>query len=148
MTLSLRCAGCGRSTASLGLCLFFFGPCLVLVGVLLPPAEAQSQRAFTLLKELEQQKLFEELQLIRLSQRCVDGARNLEALQTCHRQERLREWQQREEFRRRIDAVRARFGLHRPGGDRGASPGPPPHGPPPSGPPPQGPPPPGMGGGW
>ena len=112
--------------------LVWLGPGLVMAVVWTQPGFAQDQRAFPILKALEQQKLTEALQLIRASQRCVDEARNLHALHECHRQERWREWEQRERFRQQIDAVRARFGLRRPGGDRGAPPGPPP----------------GPGGGW
>lgn len=123
-----------RLKVRLAQCLASLSSWALLVGVWSPSGFAQNQRAFTLLKTLEQQKLTEELQLIRVAQHCVDDARSLEALQECHREERLREWQQRELFRRRIDAVRARFGLRRPGFDRGAPPGPPPPGGPPAGP--------------
>ena len=77
-----------------------------------------------ILKNLEQRKLAESLELLRQAQRCVDSARSLHALHECHRQERDREWEQRERFRRQIETVRMRYGLRRPG-DRP----PPPHGP-------------------
>jgi len=82
--------------------------------VLAAPAWAQDPRAFAILKRLEQQKLSEALELVRASQRCVEAARNLRALHDCHRQEREREWEQRERFRSQIEAVRSRHGLRRP----------------------------------
>lgn len=88
---------------------------------------AQDQRAFPILKALEQQKLSEAIQLVRASQRCVEEATNLYALQDCHRQERQREWEQRERFHRQIELVRARYGLRRPGGERGGDRGGGPH---------------------
>jgi len=93
-------------------------PCWIL------PGFAQDQGAFSILKNLEQRKLAESLELLRQAQRCVDSARSLHALHECHRQERDREWEQRERFRRQIETVRMRYGLRRPG-DRP----PPPHGP-------------------
>ena len=93
------------------------------------PGLAQDQRAFPILKSLEQKKLAEALQLVRTSQRCVEAARNLRALHDCHRQERDREWEQRERFRRQIESVRARYGLRRPGEEPpGPGFGPPPDG--------------------
>ena len=87
----------------------------VLAGWPLQAGWAQEQRAFVILKTLEQQKLEESLELVRDAQRCVNAARNLRALHDCHRQERDREWEQRERFHRQIEAVRARYGLRRPG---------------------------------
>ncbi|MCP9774334.1 hypothetical protein [Cyanobium sp. WAJ14-Wanaka] len=94
------------------------------------PGLCQDQRAFQVLRELEQQKLLEALQLVRISFSCVDAARNIHALQECHRQERDREWEQRERFRRQIGAARARFGLGRPREEPPPRPG---YGPPPEG---------------
>jgi len=74
----------------------------------------EDPRAFAILKRLEQQKLSEALELVRASQRCVEAARNLRALHDFHRQEREREWEQRERFRSQIEAVRSRYGLRRP----------------------------------
>jgi DNA-binding PadR family transcriptional regulator len=95
------------------------------------PAWAQDPRAFPILKRLEQQKLSEALEMVRASQRCVEAARNLRALHECHRQEREREWEQRERFRSQIEAVRSRYGLRRP---REEPPGPGSFGRPPPGP--------------
>ena len=88
----------------------------------------QMLRAFQELRQLEREKLGEELQLIEAARRCVDAAQNLRSLHDCHRREREAEWEQRERFHRRIEAVRARYGLGPP--RRGDGP-PPRDGPPP-----------------
>lgn len=69
------------------------------------------QRAFVELKQLEREKLAEELMLIEASRRCVEAAQTLRSLHDCHRREREAEWEQRERFHRRIEAVRNRYGL-------------------------------------
>jgi hypothetical protein len=102
---------------------------MALVSALLAPALSlpgfsQDQGAFLILKNLEQRKLSESLELVRQAQRCVDAARNLRSLHDCHRQERDREWEQRERFRRQIETVRARYGLRRPGDRPPPPPGP------------------------
>lgn len=86
------------------------------------------QRAFLELRQLEREKLAEELQLIEAARRCVEAAQNLRSLHDCHRREREAEWDQRERFHRRIEAVRARYGIGPP--RRGDGP-PPRDGPPP-----------------
>ena len=93
-----------------------------------PGGGGGQQRAFLELKQLERDKLAEELQLIEASRRCVEAAQNLRSLHDCHRREREAEWEHRERFHRRIESVRARYGIGPPRqGDR------PPHrdGPPP-----------------
>jgi uncharacterized protein HemX len=75
------------------------------------PGGGDQQRAFQELKQLEREKLEEELQLIQASRRCVESANNLRNLHDCHRREREAEWVQRERFQRRIEAVRARYGI-------------------------------------
>jgi len=76
-----------------------------------PGGGGDLQRAFQELKQLEREKLDEELQLIQLSRRCIESAQNLRSLHDCHRREREAEWEQRERFHRRIDMVRARYGI-------------------------------------
>lgn len=77
------------------------------------------QRAFQELKQLEREKLAEEQQLIEASRRCVEAAQNLRSLHDCHRREREAEWEQRERFHRRIETVRARYGIGPPRRDGG-----------------------------
>ena len=77
------------------------------------------QRAFLELRQLEREKLAEELQLIEAARRCVEAAQNLRSLHDCHRREREAEWDQRERFHRRIEAVRARYGIGPPSPRRG-----------------------------
>ena len=93
---------------------------IVAVLLAMPLARAQArppgggpglQRAFVELKQLEREKLAEELMLIEASRRCVEAAQNLRSLHDCHRREREAEWEHRERFHRRIEAVRARYGL-------------------------------------
>jgi hypothetical protein len=67
-------------------------------------------------KTLELQKLDEALELIQASQRCVSQARSLQGLHDCHRREREADWQQRERFHARIEALRLQYGLDRHGG--------------------------------
>jgi hypothetical protein len=67
-------------------------------------------------KSLELQKLEEALELLRSSQRCVSQARSLQGLHECHRREREADWQQRERFHARIEALRLQYGLDRHGG--------------------------------
>ena len=69
------------------------------------------QRAFMELRQLEREKLAEELLLIEAARRCVEAARNLRNLHDCHRREREAEWAHRERFHRRIEAVLARYGI-------------------------------------
>ena len=80
------------------------------------PPSADGQAAFPLLKQIEQQKLDEELKLLLSSRQCVNSAGNLHALFECHRRERDAQWEKREKFHRRIEAVRAQYGLGPPGG--------------------------------
>ena len=70
-------------------------------------------------KSLELQKLDEALDLVRSSQRCVSQARSLQGLHECHRREREADWQQRERFHARIEALRLQYGLDRHGGPPG-----------------------------
>ena len=98
--------------------------CVLLAPALILPGFSQDQAAFLILKNLEQRKLAESLELMRQSQRCVDAARSLHSLHACHRQERDREWDQRERYRRQIETVRARYGLRRPGDRPPPPPGP------------------------
>ncbi len=69
------------------------------------------QRAFLELRQLEREKLAEELVLIEAARRCVEAAQSLRSLHDCHRREREAEWDHRERFHRRIEAVRARYGI-------------------------------------
>jgi len=79
------------------------------------PPSSESQRAFPILKQLEQQKLDEEFRLLQASRQCVNGAGNLHTLFECHRRERDAKWENREKFHQRIEAVRAEYGLRPPG---------------------------------
>ena len=91
------------------------------------PPSSESQRAFPILKQIEQQKLDEEFKLLQASRQCVNAAGNLHSLFECHRRERDAKWENREKFNERIDAVRAEYGLrprgqpgrNRPGGPEG-----------------------------
>ena len=91
------------------------------------PPSSESQRAFPILKQIEQQKLEEEFKLLQASRQCVNGAGNLHSLFECHRRERDAKWENREKFHQRIEAVRAEYGLrplgppgrNRPGGPEG-----------------------------
>ena len=91
------------------------------------PPSPESQRAFPILKQIEQQKLDEEFKLLQASRQCVNAAGNLHSLFECHRRERDAKWENREKFNERIDAVRAEYGLrprgqpgrNRPGGPEG-----------------------------
>jgi len=78
-----------------------------------PPPD--SQRAFPILKQIELQKLDEEFKLLQASRQCVNAAGNLHSLFECHRRERDAEWEKREKFHQRIEAVRAEYGLRPPG---------------------------------
>lgn len=89
------------------LILLVWGPAATAV----PGSGRDLQRAFQELKQLERDKLEEELQLIQASRRCVENAQNLRSLHDCHRREREAEWEQRERFHNRIEAVRARYGI-------------------------------------
>jgi hypothetical protein len=75
------------------------------------PPSPESQRAFPILKQIEQQKLDEEFKLLQASRQCVNGAGNLHSLFECHRRERDAKWENREKFHQRIEAVRAEYGL-------------------------------------
>ena len=79
------------------------------------PPPADSQRAFPILKQIEQQKLDEEFKLLQASRQCVNAAGNLHSLFECHRRERDAEWEKREKFHQRIEAVREQYGLRPPG---------------------------------
>ena len=79
------------------------------------PPSSESQRAFPILKQIEQQKLDEEFRLLQASRQCVNGAGNLHTLFECHRRERDAKWENREKFHQRIEAVRAEYGLRPPG---------------------------------
>ena len=80
-----------------------------------PPPPLENQRAFPILKQIEQQKLDEEFKLLQASRQCVNAAGNLHSLFECHRRERDAEWEKREKFHQRIEAVRAEYGLRPPG---------------------------------
>jgi len=88
-----------------------------------PPGPGDGGAVLQQFKRLELQKLDEALELVRSSQRCVSQARSLQGLHECHRREREADWQQRERFHARIEALRLQYGLDRPGG-----PPPPPRG--------------------
>ncbi len=88
-----------------------------------PPRPGEGGAVLQQFKRLELQKLDEAQALLRSSQRCVSQARSLQALHDCHRREREADWQQRERFHARIEALRLHYGLDRPGG-----PPPPPRG--------------------
>lgn len=77
---------------------------------------SDSPAAFTVLKRIEQQKLDAESKLLLSTRQCVNAASNLHTLFECHRRERDAEWENREKFRRRIEAVRAHYGVPPPGG--------------------------------
>ena len=82
---------------------------------LVGPPSSESQRAFPILKQIEQQKLDEEFKLLQASRQCVNAAGNLHSLFECHRRERDAKWENREKFHQRIEAVRAEYGLRPPG---------------------------------
>jgi hypothetical protein len=107
---------------------FFSGPMRLIwplalvwpVGLLWPvssvfAAPPDGQRAFPILKQIEQQKLDEEFKLLQASRQCVNAADNLHSLFECHRRERDAQWEKREKFHQRIEAVRAEYGLRPPG---------------------------------
>ncbi len=77
------------------------------------------RRVLQQFKSLELDKLDEALELVRASQRCVSQARSLQGLHECHRREREADWQQRERFHARIEALRLQYGLDRHGGPPG-----------------------------
>lgn len=79
------------------------------------PPPPESRRAFPILKQIELQKLDEEFRLLQASRQCVNAAGNLHSLFECHRRERDAEWEKREKFHQRIEAVRAEYGLRPPG---------------------------------
>ena len=81
-----------------------------------PPGPGDGGAVLQQFKRLELQKLDEALELVRSSQRCVSQARSLQGLHECHRREREADWQQRERFHARIEALRLQYGLDRPGG--------------------------------
>jgi hypothetical protein len=66
-------------------------------------------------KRLELQKLEEAMALMRSSQRCVIQAGTLQSVHECLRLEREADWQQRERFHARIEALRLQYGLDRHG---------------------------------
>ena len=81
-----------------------------------PPGPGDGGAVLQQFKTLELQKLDEALELIQASQRCVSQARSLQGLHECHRREREADWQQRERFHARIEALRLQYGLDRHGG--------------------------------
>ena len=81
-----------------------------------PPGPGDGGAVLQQFKSLELQKLDEALELVRASQRCVSQARSLQGLHDCHRREREADWQQRERFHARIEALRLQYGLDRHGG--------------------------------
>lgn len=81
-----------------------------------PPGPGDGGAVLQQFKSLELQKLEEALELLRASQRCVSQARSLQGLHDCHRREREADWQQRERFHARIEALRLQYGLDRHGG--------------------------------
>lgn len=81
-----------------------------------PPGPGEGGAVLQQFKSLELQKLDEALELVRASQRCVSQARSLQGLHDCHRREREADWQQRERFHARIEALRLQYGLDRHGG--------------------------------
>ncbi len=81
-----------------------------------PPGPGEGGAVLQQFKSLELQKLDEALELVRSSQRCVSQARSLQGLHECHRREREADWQQRERFHARIEALRRQYGLDRHGG--------------------------------
>ncbi len=80
-----------------------------------PPGPGDGGAVLQQFKNLELQKLDEALELVRSSQRCVSLARSLQGLHECHRREREADWQQRERFHARIEALRLQYGLDRHG---------------------------------
>ncbi|MEI6360206.1 MAG: hypothetical protein WCO50_07745 [Synechococcus sp. ELA619] len=80
-----------------------------------PPGPGEGGAVLQQFKSLELQKLDEALDLLRSSQRCVSLARSLQGLHECHRREREADWQQRERFHARIEALRLQYGLDRHG---------------------------------
>jgi len=81
-----------------------------------PPGPGDGGTVLQQFKSLELEKLDEALELVRSSQRCVRQARSLQGLHECHRREREADWQQRERFHARIEALRLQYGLDRHGG--------------------------------
>ena len=81
-----------------------------------PPGPGDGGAVLQQFKSLELDKLDEALELVRASQRCVSQARSLQGLHECHRREREADWQQRERFHARIEALRLQYGLDRHGG--------------------------------
>ena len=81
-----------------------------------PPGPGDGGAVLQQFKRLELEKLDEALELVRASQRCVSQARSLQGLHECHRREREADWQQRERFHARIEALRLQYGLDRHGG--------------------------------
>ena len=81
-----------------------------------PPGPGDGGAVLQQFKSLELEKLEEALELVRSSQRCVSQARSLQGLHECHRREREADWQQRERFHARIEALRLQYGLDRHGG--------------------------------
>ena len=84
-----------------------------------PPGPGDGGAVLQQFKSLELDKLDEALELVRASQRCVSQARSLQGLHECHRREREADWQQRERFHARIEALRLQYGLDRHGGPPG-----------------------------
>ena len=84
-----------------------------------PPGPGDGGAVLQQFKSLELEKLDEALELVRASQRCVSQARSLQGLHECHRREREADWQQRERFHARIEALRLQYGLDRHGGPPG-----------------------------
>ena len=80
-----------------------------------PPGPREGGAVLQQFKRLELQKLEEALELVRSSQRCVSQAASLQGLHECHRREREADWQQRERFHARIEALRLQYGLDRHG---------------------------------
>ena len=89
-----------------------------------PPGPGEGGPVLQQFKGLELQKLEEAMALMRSSQRCVLQAASLQGLHECHRREREADWQQRERFHARIEALRLQYGLDR----HGEPPFPPPRG--------------------
>lgn len=81
-----------------------------------PPSPGEGGAVLQQFKRLELQKLEEAMALMRSSQRCVIQAGTLQSLHECHRLEREADWQQRERFHARIEALRLQYGLDRHGG--------------------------------
>ena len=113
------CSGPALKIVGLPVLLTILAGPLPLIGLLSPalagPPSSDSQRAFPILKQIEQQKLDEEFKLLQAARQCVNAAGNLHALFECHRRERDAKWENREKVHQRIEAVRAEYGLRPPG---------------------------------